>query len=657
MPAVPRRVPLALVAASAAALSLTPAAPAQAARKGTDLRLSNSTGVPSTIAPGGQFTLRTTVKNAGRRSAKAPRVFVSLVRGSSTKPTTPRAGSRTLPAFRKGRTTRYSLTVRISSGRSGTYRVLVCVTQAGRKSRCYLGRQIVVKKPTPPVTTPPVTPPTPEPPLAPLDQRLRAAMSADQLLAHTNALADAADRNGGTRAAGTQGYDDSATYVINRLAKAGYEPRIDRFNFILFSEQADPQFTSSVATYTFPDDYVTMEYSGSGDTGAGKPITAIDLGTTPTPDDAPPSSNTSGCEAADFAGFPAGNIALVKRGTCAFADKAKNASDAGASGVIIFNEGQPGREETLNGTLGGPVAGGEDVPVIGTSAAVGEALAAAVAPTGRIVTQTKNEPGSSYNVLADTPGGDAAKTIVVGAHLDSVAEGAGINDNGSGTSFVLELAEQVAALNVSPKNKVRFAFWGAEEAGLIGSTEYVAGLTDAEFGQIGLNLNFDMLASPNHARFVYDGDFSDSTPPGGAALAPGSADVEKAFVDYFKSQNLASAPTGFDGRSDYKAFQDNGVPAGGLFSGAEDVKTEAEVALFGGTAGEAFDKNYHQAGDTRTNLNVTGFEQMADAAATVALQYATADALPKKYGAPAGLRKATKQRASRSERLGSHLQR
>src|SRR6185503_8658085 len=273
---------------------------------------------------------------------------------------------------------------------------------------------------------------------------------------------------------------------------------------------ADPVFTSSAGTFATPDDYVTMTFSGGGDTGAAVDIVPVDLGTTPTPDDAPPSSNTSGCEAADFAGFPAGAIALIKRGTCTFGEKAQFAADAGASGVIIFNEGQPGREDAIAGTLGAPLENHPDVPVIGTSAAVGETIAAAANPTGQIVVDATNTPSSSYNVLADTAGGEPGRTIVIGAHLDSVDEGPGINDNGSGTAFVVELAEQVAKLGITPKNRIRFALWGAEEAGLIGSTEYVAGLSPADLGQIGLNLNFDMLASPNHARFIYDGDFSDT---------------------------------------------------------------------------------------------------------------------------------------------------
>jgi len=348
-------------------------------------------------------------------------------------------------------------------------------------------------------------------------------------------------------------------------------------------------------------------------------------------------ATTSGCEAADYAGFAAGSIALVKRGTCSFGEKAAAAVTAGASAVIIMNEGQPGREETLTGTLGAPVTGGAAVPVIGVSAAVGEALAAAASPTGRVVTDTHNTPSSSYNLLFDTPGGDPARTVVVGAHLDSVPAGPGINDNGSGTAFVLALAEQLKALNITPRNKVRFAFWGAEEAGLVGSTAYVADLSQAQRDQLALDLNFDMLASPNYARLVLDGD----------------ADIARAFQAFFAARGQATRPAALDGRSDYEPFRAVGVPVGGVAAGAEQVKQAFEVPLFGGTAGLAYDPNYHQAGDGRANLNLAGFKELADAAATVALGYATAETLPARTPVPRSAGRA----AASTEWLGGHLQR
>jgi Zn-dependent M28 family amino/carboxypeptidase len=197
-----------------------------------------------------------------------------------------------------------------------------------------------------------------------------------------------------------------------------------------------------------------------------------------------------------------------------------------------------------------------------------------------------------------------------------VLEGPGINDNGSGSGFNLELALQMAKNKIRTENRVRFAFWGAEESGLVGATRYVAAISDEEFAKIAANLNFDMLASPNHGKFVYDGNFSHTPPPATAPnVNPGAAYIESVFNKYFASVGISPDPTAFDGRSDYKPFQDNGIAAGGLFSGAEVAKSAAQAAKWGGTAGLAFDPNYHQAGDDIDNLDLRGWDQLADGGA------------------------------------------
>ena len=161
------------------------------------------------------------------------------------------------------------------------------------------------------------------------------------------------------------------------------------------------------------------------------------------------------------------------------------------------------------------------------------------------------------------------------------------------------------------QRQVRFAFWGAEEFNLLGSEYYVGELTDAQQAKIYANLNFDMLGSPNYVRFVYDGDGFDGGPVG----PPGSDAIEQTFTEYFQSQGLASEPTAFDGRSDYGPFIVAGIPAGGLFSGAEGIKTPEEAAEYGGTAGEPYDPCYHQACDDITNLSTKALFELGDAAA------------------------------------------
>src|SRR3712207_1525093 len=170
-------------------------------------------------------------------------------------------------------------------------------------------------------------------------------------------------------------------------------------------------------------------------------------------------------------------------------------------------------------------------------------------------------------------------------------------------------------------NKVRFAWWSAEESGLVGATRYVQGLSQEEKDKIALYLNFDMIGSPNFVRFVYDGDNSAAL-PSGTVGPPGSAAIETAFVEYFQSQGLASEPTPFNGRSDYGPFIAAGIPAGGLFTGAEGLKTAAQAETYGGTAGVAYDPCYHAACDDITNLSPTGLDQMSDAVAHSVISFA-----------------------------------
>lgn len=216
---------------------------------------------------------------------------------------------------------------------------------------------------------------------------------------------------------------------------------------------------------------------------------------------------------------------------------------------------------------------------------------------------------------------------MVGAHLDSVPEGPGINDNGSGSATILEIALKLAELRINTQKTVRFIWFGAEESGLLGSEYYVSQLSEAERTNISIMLNFDMVASPNFVRFVYDGDGSET----GTAGPEGSDAIENAFVDYFNSIGLETDATAFDGRSDYGPFLAVGIPAGGLFSGAEGVKTEDQAAIYGGTAGVAYDGCYHQACDNLTggvdedgdNIDETSLDQLSDAAAHVMLIFAT----------------------------------
>ncbi|MDP9848446.1 M28 family peptidase [Streptosporangium lutulentum] len=440
---------------------------------------------------------------------------------------------------------------------------------------------------------------------------------------HMEQLQKIADANGGTRASGTPGYDASAAYVAEKLRSAGYQVTEQNFEFPYFRDITEPVFnrvSPEAKTYTRKVDFRTMTYSGSGNVTA--PVEGVDLVLPPTPR----SSSTSGCEESDFAGFTRGNIALIQRGACSFQIKAELAQAAGASGVIFFNEGQPDRIPDdrvglLSGTLGAPTT---RIPVVGTTFGVGEELSAA----GTTVTLTTNTEGDPHrktrNVLAESRWGDPNKVVMIGAHLDSVVDGPGINDNGSGTAGVLETALTTSGTQTT--NRLRFAFWGAEELGLLGSKHYVGALTPTEQDKIKMYLNFDMIASPNHFLGIYDGDNSDAV--GASAGPPGSDKIEKFFEDHFARSDLPYLGTDFTGRSDYGPFIGVGIPSGGLFTGAEGIKTPSEAAAFGGRAGVAYDECYHKACDTIANLNDRALEANASAITAAALAYGRSAHLP-----------------------------
>ncbi|MPY61456.1 M28 family metallopeptidase [Streptomyces spongiae] len=205
-----------------------------------------------------------------------------------------------------------------------------------------------------------------------------------------------------------------------------------------------------------------------------------------------------------------------------------------------------------------------------------------------------------YNLIADWPGGDTNQVIMAGSHLDSVTSGAGINDNGSGSAAVLEAALTVARTNYQPTKHLRFAWWGAEERGLVGSRYYVNNLSSANRARISGYLNFDMIGSPNPGYFVYDDDPA----------------IEKTFKDYFAGIGVATEiETEGDGRSDHAPFKSAGVPVGGLFTGASNTKSAAQAAKWGGTAGQSFDRCYHSSCDTTSNINETALDRNGDALA------------------------------------------
>jgi len=424
-------------------------------------------------------------------------------------------------------------------------------------------------------------------------------VTVDGVRQHQAAFQDIADANGGTRSSGTPGYDASVDYAAGVLQGAGYEVTVQPFEF---------EFSVDFSSITLPggeeigalSNQFTPRTSGE----ASGPLTPVDV-------ILPPSelpSSTSGCEEADFEGFEPGAVALIKRGTCGFAQKALNAQAAGASAVILFNEGQPGRTGLIIPIGDAP---GLSIPVVAVDFATGEMLNTLAGQTVTVNAELVIEQRTAENVIAESPQGDDANVVMAGAHLDSVIDGPGLNDNGSGSATILEVAE--ALRKAHPTNTIRFALWGAEEFGLLGSEFYVDQLSDDEIASIAVYLNFDMVGSPNFIRGIYDG--SGEAFPNDAAAPPGSAAIETVFEQFYDERGLAHQEVEFSGRSDYGPFIAVGVPSGGLFTGAEGIKTETEAGIYGGTAGEQYDPCYHSACDTYDNVSVEVLDQNADAVA------------------------------------------
>ena len=442
--------------------------------------------------------------------------------------------------------------------------------------------------------------------------KLLGCVTLEGVRAHQAAFQAIADANAdpfypGTRAAGTAGYAESVAYVAGLLEDAGYAVTLDEFQFSFNFPVLLQQLTPVNATY--PSGSFTN--SGFGDvTAAVRPVD-INL--------VPPRASTSGCEAADFAGFPAGNIALIQRGTCTFAAKALNAQAAGAAAVIIFNQGNdPTREGLIVGTL---APDSTPLPVVGASFAQGASLAqpGSTARVRVLAPQVRTD----VNVIAERAGGNRNNVVMAGAHLDSITDGPGNNDNGSGSAALLETALQIAKLK--PENTLRFAWWGAEEEGLIGSQAYVDGLSQAERDRIALYLNFDMVGSPNYIFMVYDADQSTFPGPPGVPIPAGSAAIEDVFESFYTLRGEPYDDTEFSGRSDYEAFILADIPSSGLFTGAEVVKTAEQQAIWGGTTGAQFDPCYHLACDTFANNSDHALDVNSDsiAFATLTFSYST----------------------------------
>ena len=389
----------------------------------------------------------------------------------------------------------------------------------------------------------------PEPPPA---WSLRSAATA-----HLRALARIGERNRDTRAAGTKGYDESVDYVAGRLRSAGYRVRLQAVPFPVFRDRSQPRFEAGGRRLPV----LTLRYSGPGRVRA--PVAQVGLG----------------CRAADLAGAR-DRIAIAERGRCTFREKARTAQAAGARGLVVADS------ESDTPVRGSLIRPGLDIP----SVAAGRA-ALKLKGRAELVVDTVAATERTRNVIAERP--DAGKRVaMVGAHLDSVHEGPGINDNGSGVAVTLALAERLRG-----QRGLRFAFWGAEELGLYGSRRYVDSLTAKERDGIKGYVNLDMVGSPNPVRYVY-----------------GAGRVRDELEKALRAHKLRFESISIGESSDHAPFLGAGIPAGGLYSGSEERKTATQAKAYGGKAGRPLDPCYHQRCDVVERVDRDVMTELGEAA-------------------------------------------
>jgi hypothetical protein len=430
-------------------------------------------------------------------------------------------------------------------------------------------------------------------------QKLLPCIRTDDLWNYMKAFQAIADANPGpdghaSRNSGEPGYLASANYVADLMTKWGYNVHIQAYKFFYFAFAGTPVFseTSPVShDYTLVTDFNAAQSSGST-TAALQPAGGIIDPPTPSP------SSASGCQASDFSSFVSGRVALIQRGTCTFGTKVLNAQAAGASGVVIFNEGNPGRTGVFSGSMqdssGNRIV--PSIPVAFTSFAIGDNLLGQYnqavqnstdLPTIHLDVPSVSDPNANdYNVIADSRWGDPKHALVVDAHLDAIY-GAGMLDNASGSATILDIAQMMARAH--PRNQLRFIWFGGEELGLLGSQAYVNSLSQTELNNIGYDLDADVTATPNYDVGVLDPAAVDffgrtvSTTFPANVYEPSKVARDEA-VDYFTSQGLNHiffSPVG----TDAEMFNLAGVPASGVLTGQDCCKTQAEVDLFGGFTG------------------------------------------------------------------------
>ena len=470
--------------------------------------------------------------------------------------------------------------------------------------------------------------------------KLVACIQVGDLMRHLKAFQSIANANPGpdghpSRNSGEPGYRASVNYVAKAMKAAGYKVTVQSYTFLYYAYAGTPSFgevSPTPRSYTLAGDWNAGRSSGSS-TAQVQAVGGIVIPPAPGP------SSASGCSATDFNGFVPGRIALIQRGTCTFGAKVLNAQAAGATGVIIFNEGNPGRTGLLNGSLTDP--NGRQVvptiPVAFTSFAVGSSLLTEIpAPVVALsVSAVVNPSAIDYNVIASSKGGDPNHVLVVDAHLDAIY-GSGILDNATGSAAILDIAQKMKT--VVPRNKLRFIWFGGEELGLLGSRYYVNTLSKTNLSHIFYDLDADVFGTPNPVIGILDPAAADlfsgtvSTTFPANVYEPSKISAQQS-IDFFNSRGLNHelvSPAGTDAFT----FNMAGIPASGMLTGQNCCKTQADVDLFGGYTGN-FEGNIPSTDggcvdlpfrwcDNIDNVDANNFELMSKAFANTVVRMAFA---------------------------------
>jgi len=446
--------------------------------------------------------------------------------------------------------------------------------------------------------------PPPPGPAADPARELAVKVTVDGIYARLEKFSDLAMTGKGGRVEGTPGYDAAVEYVAGTLRDKGFDVQTPEVERLALAHPGNPTLTVGGRGFSVDQASLLVNTPAGG-------LSAATLRP----------RKPAGCAAADYGDVNVrGAFAVVDDTACSAVDKQNVAVGLGAVGLLVVSD---------PGTAGAPAGlftPGYYQALKSPVAVIGKDVDAQLRRTSnpvRLVLDVKSVLVKFRNVLAQTKTGDPHNVVVAGAHLDAVPGSPGINDNATGVASVLETAVQLGG-SPQVKNAVRFAFWGAEETGLEGSTKYVRGLDKTALSDIALYLNFDMLGSLNAGYFTYDGDQSGQPNPDipVASVPAGSAGVERTLAGYLSLAGIRPADMPLGRSSDYSAFLAAGIPIGGLTTGSNQRKTEVQARLWGGKAGQQFDPNYHSVRDTISNVDRRAVSIMGPAVAFAVGTYA-----------------------------------